>query len=340
MPCAMPCPVPPPAGDPAALFAPGAPPPPEPVVLRGIARYWPVVQAAGAGPGAVLALLRSHAGPRPIDLAQLPGSEQGRFHYAPDLRSFNFARRSASLGELLDRIEAEWQAPTGAAIAAQGVIAREAAPSFAQSHPLPLLPGPGEARLWIGTRAQVAAHSDPAPNLAYCAAGRRRFTLYPPEQVGNLYMGPFDPTPAGTPIALTDPLNPDFDRYPRFAAACAAAWIAELEPGDAVYVPYGWFHHVEALDPVSMLVNYWWPAPAMTPASAWDAMLHGMLALRPLSPEARRHWAAMFAHYVFEADGPAGAHLPPHARGVLDARNPADLAAMQRMLIASLTRKP
>ncbi|WP_176399664.1 cupin-like domain-containing protein [Novosphingobium sp. B 225] len=322
------------------MFAPGAPPPAEPLVLRGIVRHWPVVQAASEGPGAVLALLRGYGGAQELDFAILPPAQQGRFHYAPDLRGFNFARNSASLGELLNRIEAEWHSPTGAAIAAQGVIAREVTPAFAQSHPLPLLPGPGEARLWIGTRAQVAAHSDPAPNLAYCTAGRRRFTLYPPEQVGNLYMGPFDPTPAGTPIAMTDPLHPDPARYPRFAAACEAAWIAELEPGDAVYVPYGWFHHVEALDPVSMLVNYWWPAPAMTPASAWDAMLHGMLALRPLSAEARRHWAAMFAHYVFEADGPAGEHLPPPARGVLGARGAADLAAMQRMLIASLTRRP
>lgn len=328
--------MPEPASPAAALFMPGAAPPPEPVLLRGVAADWPVVRAARQGPAAVLALLRSHAGPQPVDMVTLPPDQAGRFHYAPDLRGFNFTRQRASLSQLLDRIEAEWRAPTGAAIAAQGVLAREAAPRFAASHPLPLLPGPGEARLWIGTRAQVAAHSDPAPNLAYLAAGRRRFTLYPPEQVGNLYMGPFDPTPAGTPIAMTDPLRPDLARYPRFAEACAAAWLAELEPGDAIYIPYGWFHHVEAIDPVAMLVNYWWHPPALTAASAWDAMLHGMLALRPLSPEARRHWAAMFAHYVFEADGPAGEHLPADARGVLGARSAQDLAAMQRMLLASL----
>ena len=331
--------VPPAAADPAQLFAPGAQCPHEPLLLRGAAAHWPVAQAATQGPAAVLALLRDLGSAAPLDVSVLPPQEHGRFHYAPDLRHFNFTRERITLPQLLDRIEAEWRAPSGLAIAGQGVLAGQVMPRFAAAHPLPLLPGAGEARLWIGTRAQVAAHSDPAPNLAYAAAGRRRFTLYPPEQVGNLYMGPFDPTPAGTPIAMTDPLSPDLTRYPRFAAACEAAWIAELEPGDAIYIPYGWFHHVEALDPVSMLVNFWWHPPVPTQASAWDAMLHGMLALRPLSPEARRHWSAMFAHYVFEQDGPAGAHLPVEARGVLDARGAQDLAAMQRMLIAALTRK-
>ena len=53
---------------------------------------------------------------------------------------------------------------------------------------------------------------------------------------------------------------PDFDRFPRFAAALDAAEEAELSPGDAIFIPKHWFHHVEALDLFNVLVNYWWDA--------------------------------------------------------------------------------
>lgn len=308
---------------------------PEPFVLRGVAGDWPVVQAARQGEREMLSYLRHCAAPGEIDFSIAPQGEAGRFHYAPDLRGFNFARRRAPFGLFLDALERAIDDPAAPTLAAQGILASQAAPQFMAENPLPLSPGQGEARLWIGNRARVAAHSDPADNVAYCAAGRRRFTLYAPEQAPNLYLGPFDPTPAGTPIAMTDPLEPDFDRYPRFAQACDAALVAELEPGDAIYIPYGWYHHVQALSPVSMLVNYWW-RQGEPGGSPWDAMLMGMMALRQLPPNARRHWQAMFDTYVFESHGPAGAHLPDHARGILDARDARDLDAMRAALLRKL----
>jgi hypothetical protein len=306
----------------------------EPFVLRGVAAHWPVVQAARQGSLAVLDYLKHCAAPGEIEFSLAPPALEGRFHYTADMRGFTFVRRSAPLGAFLDALAAAIDDPQAPAMAAQGILTDIAAPRFAAEQPLPHCPGEGQARLWIGNRARVAAHSDPADNIAYCAAGHRRFTLFAPEQAANLYLGPFDPTPAGTPIAMTDPLKPDLDRYPRFAQAMTAALVTELEPGDAIYIPYGWFHHVQALSPVSMLVNYWWrqPEPGGSP---WDALLMGMMALRQLPPNARRHWQAMFETYVFEKHGPAGAHLPPHVRGVLDARGPGDLAAMR----AALQRK-
>jgi hypothetical protein len=216
----------------------------EAFVLRGVAAHWPVIEAARQGDRAVLDYLRGCTAPGEVEFSLAPPAVKGRFHYTGDMRGFTFVRRSTPLSAFLDALDAAIDDPQPPALAAQGILADTAAPRFASENPLPFRPGEGQARLWIGNRAWVAAQSDPADILANCAAGRRRFTLFAPEQAANLYLGPFDPTPAGTPIAMSDPVEPEFDRYPRFAAAMEAALVVELEPGDAGYIPYGWFHHV------------------------------------------------------------------------------------------------
>jgi oxalate decarboxylase/phosphoglucose isomerase-like protein (cupin superfamily) len=148
-------------------------------------------------------------------------------------------------------------------------------------------------------------------------AGRRRFTLFAPEQIGNLYIGPLEPTPAGQAISLVDFANPDFERFPRFAQALEAAEVAEMEPGDALYLPSMWWHHVEALSPVNLLVNAWWsqtPDYVDTPVSALNLAL---MTLRDLPAKEKKVWQQLFQHYVFDADDSTWAHIPPEARGLL-----------------------
>ena len=191
-------------------------------------------------------------------------------------------------------------------------------------------------RLWIGNAAKVAIHHDPSENIACVAAGRRRFTLFPPEQVGNLYMGPFHQTPAGVPVSLVHLTDPDLERFPRFARALDAAMTAELGPGDALYIPYHWYHHVEALEPFNVLVNYWWDSAPAGVGSPWDVMLHAMTSLRALPPGQRRAWKAMFDHYVFMSGGDPGAHLPEADRGVLTPPSPRSFDQMRRALMTRL----
>ena len=123
---------------------------------------------------------------------------------------------------------------------------------------MPLVPAAAKPRLWIGNAAKVATHNDPIENVAVVAAGRRRFTLFPPSAEPDLYMGPHDPTPAGARISMVHVTAPDFERFPRFASALEVAQVAELLPGDAIFIPRDWYHHVEALDRFNVLVNYWW----------------------------------------------------------------------------------
>ena len=57
-------------------------------------------------------------------------------------------------------------------------------------------------RIWLGNRSEVSAHFDLSDNIACVVAGRRRFTLFPPDQVANLYVGPLDHTMAGQPASM------------------------------------------------------------------------------------------------------------------------------------------
>ncbi len=314
-----------------------------PVVMPGVAQHWPLVRAAAAGDAAsndaVAALLSARASDALFEAVRAAPEEAGRLHYRADMRGLNFVKGQATLPQFLHALLAEARAERPATLAGQGLVAERYLPDFASDHPLALIPPDVTARLWIGNAARVATHNDPSDNIAIVAAGRRRFTLFPPDQLGNLYMGPFHLTPAGTPVSMVHVSEPDLARYPRFAAALEQALVADLAPGDGLFIPYHWYHHVEALAPLNILVNYWWNVARSDLGSPWDALLHGMMSLRGLPPQQRAAWQAMFNHYVFLNDGDPAAHLPAPVRGVLAADNAEDIAAMRATLMAALTKQ-
>jgi len=175
-------------------------------------------------------------------------------------------------------------------------------------------------RLWLGNTITSPAHVDETHNIACVVSGRRRFTLFPPEQIGNLYIGPVDFTPTGAPIALPSLTEPDFEHFPRLRQALEHAQVAELEPGDALYIPALWWHQVESLSSCNVLVNYWWhpiAGEAVGASPVFDCLLHCMLTLRRMPPEVRAGWRAAFEHYIFGPDAPLSDHIPPERRGVL-----------------------
>lgn len=203
-------------------------------------------------------MLAANANGTLADVLRADPEEEGRFHYTSDGRSLNFTRGRGNIPGLIAGLRHEKNALRPYAIAAQGMVADEYVPGFASAHPMPLVPASAEPRLWIGNAAKVASHNDPIENVAVVAAGRRRFTLFPPEAEPNLYMGPNHPTPAGTPVSMVHVTAPDHDRFPLYAEALSSAEEAELSPGDAIFIPRNWFHHVEALEKFNVLVNYWW----------------------------------------------------------------------------------
>jgi hypothetical protein len=313
----------------------------EPLVLRGLVAQWPAVRAA-AEPGQLLTYLRGHDVGAVLDGWIGPPEIEGHFHYTEDLRGFNFAREKMRFGALLDALERHRDDPRPPALYVGASTVDTVLPRFRAENDLhsPFWqPAPPLASLWLGNRTRVAAHQDLPDNIACVVAGRRRFTLLPPEQVRHLYVGPLEHTPAGQPISLVDFARPDLARFPKFAEAQAHLQAAELGPGDAIFIPSLWWHQVESLAPVNLLVNYWWRRTPMHMDSPMGALLQAMMTVRDLPPEQRAAWRTLFDHYVFDADALTAAHLPEHARDVLATPMPETTArALRARLIRRLNR--
>ncbi len=309
-----------------------------PVLLRGQVAHWHAVETAKRGNRAIAEYLVGFRGGKPLEVLIGPPEIGGRFFYRDDMRGFNFQRQHVPLGNLVGELLrlAEQQAETPHAIYANAAAAPEHLPGWQEANPLDLAPPDAVPRLWIGNATKVATHFDASPNLAVCVSGRRRFTLFPPEQVANLYLGPLDNTLAGPPNSMVDPDAPDLDRYPRFAEALAHAQFADLDPGDALYIPAIWWHHVRAFDRLNVLVNYWWAYDdSATPLLAF---LHALMSVRDLPSEQKRAWRAWFDHFVFSEDASdAASHLPDHARGVMGPASHERTEKMRRFLLMTLS---
>jgi hypothetical protein len=302
-----------------------------PAVIRNLAAHWPAVVAGRAGAEAIVDYLNGFPAAKRIGAIVGPPEIEGRFFYREDMRALNFQRGDANLPDVLGRLLRDRALKRPFAMAVQSEIIADLLPGFVEANAIDLVDPSVQPRLWIGNAIRVAPHYDLKENIGIVIAGRRRFTVFPPDQLANLYPGPFELTPAGTPVSMVDLAAPDLDRFPRFADALAVAETAELGPGDAIYLPFQWWHGVDSLDPVSAFVNYWWTDDRSAFGNPYNVLIHALHTLRPLPADQRAAWRLMFDHYVFGADEPL-AHLPPHARGMMGEQTPALRAALRATL--------
>lgn len=293
----------------------------EPVLIRGLVSNWPVLAAAHSAPQAWADYLADFSTAQPIETFHADAETGGLFTFSEDLERFNFGRSQRTLAELLTLLLSPERPATSRYCYAGAINVPKHLPDFARDHVNPLL-GPEIEQLmsvWLGTETRIPAHWDLPQNLACVTRGRRRFTLFPISQVPNLYVGPLDITIAGQPSSLVDPYNPDLVRFPRFEEAARHALVAELGPGDALFIPSLWLHHVESLDPLGMLVNFWWrvgtTGAGFTPL---HSLMHAILSLKDLPRAERLAWRTLFDQYIFRPDdADPTAHLPTGKRGVL-----------------------
>ena len=311
----------------------------EPVVVEGLASAWPLVAAGRQGAQAAVDYLRGFYNGRPgVGYVGEPAIG-GRFFYDEALTGMNFAAERAPLDALMARMVEAGGRPDAPSFYAGSTDAEGFFPGLRADNPLPAVDAIAALRplvsVWIGTRTVASTHYDMSNNLAVCAVGRRRFTLFPPDQVANLYPGPLEPTPGGQVVSLVDVRAPDLSRFPRFAQALDAAFVADLEPGDALVYPALWWHDVEALAPFNVLVNWWWNEAAGFMDTPMTTLLHGFLSLRDRPAHEKAAWRELFDFYVFGPADRAAAHLPPPAQGALA---PLDETGARRLRAQLLNR--
>ncbi|HEY7007097.1 MAG TPA: cupin-like domain-containing protein, partial [Sphingomicrobium sp.] len=111
-------------------------------------------------------------------------------------------------------------------------------------------------------------------------------------------------TPANVPVSMVSLDEPELDRFPRYREAMKSALAAELEPGDAIYIPYMWWHGVQSLDGFNVLMNYWWNRDEVAARHPYGALLHlAFILYRDMPAEQRQAWRALYDHYVFRSGG-------------------------------------
>jgi hypothetical protein len=313
----------------------------QPAIFKGLVRDWPLTRTAS--PQQAAAYLNSfYQGRRVVAFVARP-ELAGRFGYTADATRLDFQSDRGLLNEYLDRVLGlldDDHAPSiyiGSTDVDQYLPGFRAANDLVLNHPM-FQANPPTVGAWIGNRTTALAHHDMSHNFACVAVGRRRFTLFPPEQVENLYPGPLEPTPGGQVVTMADIAAPDFARFPKLRDALAAAQVAEMERGDALFYPALWWHQVEALDRFNVMINYWWNTTPQYMDTPHNTLLHALLSLRDRPEAEKRAWRAMFDYYVFGPADKAGAHLPEGARGNLAPMDENKARRLRAQLLQRLNR--
>lgn len=303
-----------------------------PLVIRGLVEDWPVVKCARESDTAFAQAMAQWDNGTDVSTLMVAPEADGIVGYAPDMSGFSYQHFKVPVTLGLQRLASYSRRANAPGLVIQSAVIRDCLPGFLAEHSLPFLDAAVEPRLWMGNRVTTPTHFDSQHNIACVVCGSRRFTLFPPEQLPNLYIGPLDYAPTGAAISMARLDRPDDPRFPRLKTALAAAQIAELHPGDAIYMPPLWWHNVDSLEQLNALVNYWWAAvdvEGYNPGHARAALYHCLLAFRALPPVERAHWQSLLNHYVF-GDEDVAAHIPPSLRGVLGPLTP-DIVELLKM---------
>jgi hypothetical protein len=316
----------------------------KPVLLQNLVGHWPIVSAARASDHAACEYLRKFDAGHPLVVYRAPPEASGRFFYNDTLTGFNFSASQIGLDDVLAHLAGQDGGSVTDSVYVGSTDLDHFFPGLREANVLPIeqlgdFGSPVLASIWIGNRTTAVAHYDMSNNIACCVAGRRRFTLFPPDQIANLYPGPLDPTPAGQVVSMVDIASPNLVRFPNFATAMENAIIADMEPGDVLVYPAMWWHQVEAQASFNMLINYWWNAVPGHIDTPMNTIMHALLSLRDRPEQEKAAWKNLFDYYIFGDPNLPRQHLPDHAQGALAPLTNANVARRLRAKLLNLLNR-
>ena len=269
-----------------------------------------------------------------------PAEIAGRLFYNDEFTELNFVSQRTQLDDVLAKIHAHLNDERPPTMYVGSTIIDSCLPGFRKDNDVGFAahgidPPPS---IWIGNRTIASCHFDAPNNIACCVVGKRRFTLFPPEQIFNLYPGPLEPTPGGQAISLVDFENPDLEKFPRFREALEAGtrcrgrtWRRRIHS-----------QHVVASRPGPERVQYAGEllvehGPVVIP-TPMNTLYHAIWSLRDRPENEKRAWKHVFDYYVFGRAALAGEHFPEAARGVLGPIDETRARHIRAMLINKLNR--
>ena len=274
----------------------------EPWVARGFTKRWPLTSAAAKSTHSALNYLESFYDGMMVRAIVAEARHMARFFYNEDMTGFNFYTIETTLQRFFHQLIKYENDPKAPAIYVGSVDITKLRPGMSTDNTLATELHEPTVSLWIGNRSRVSAHFDLPRNIACCVAGKRRFTLLPPDQAKNLYVGPWDMTPAGQPISLVDFVKPDYARFPNFRDAERNMLTVDLDVGDAVYIPSLWWHHVQGLSSINGLINFWWHESNNDEVSLINTLKSTSQLMESLPEDQRKAMKALFDCYVFGED--------------------------------------
>ena len=316
----------------------------EPLILKQLVSDWPIVKAGQESDRSVMDYLCGFYNGRPTIVCKLEPEANGRLFYNDKLTRLGYSSYKGRIDETLEAIYKglKDEKPHGYYIASNIICTH--LPGLREDNDIEV-PRPIDDRLnsetvsiWVGTATVASCHYDALDNIACCVAGKRRFTLFPPDQISNLYPGPLEPTPGGQVISLVDFDKPNFEQFPKFSEAISNAQVAELEPGDALFLPSMWWHQVQSLAPFNILINYWWTDAPRYMTSGMNALYAAMLGIRDKPQHEREAWKHVFDYYIFNGSDSATSQIPDDAQGLLADLDELNARKLRALLINKLNR--
>lgn len=300
-----------------------------PLLFKGACAHWPIVEKGLLSNQAAAQHLLSHYTGEPINAFYGEPDIGGRVFYNQQTDGFNVQAHQIPLQMVIDKLLSlsGENAPT---IYMGSTNTARWFPTLAQEHDFSLDGITPLTSVWLGNNSKIAAHFDFPTNLACNLVGKRRFLLFPPEQIENLYVGPLDFAPGGQAISMVDFDKPDLERFPKFATALKHAFVAELEPGDVLLLPSMWWHQVTAKSDFNILLTHWWRDTSAYYGRPDNALELAILSLRSLPKAQRKAWQALFNYYVFNDELDPLVHIPPHAKAALTLPLPEEQALKLR----------